>query len=1398
MPASPEQVVSEVGKRLAQPRLGKDALVKLLKQAESALSELSQSSSLQEALHPLSESLVQTTLFNHKDKDVKLLVAVCFIEVMRVLAPDPPFSDEIFKEIFRLFISVFADLAETSSPYLPRRIFILENVAALRCSVIMLDIGCQDLVLDMVKIFFSAVKQGLQQSVCQAMLSIMTQILNEKVTQPLLDVILRNLVKEDKGASHKLAVDIIQNCAEKLEPILRTSLSSCIFNKDVPVNETRKPHHKIILEIFQCAPQMLFAVIPHLTHELLNDRVDIRLEAVHLIGRLLVLSNLRFAQENQLIFMEFLKRFSDKSAEVRIAAIDAAKACYMAVSSGNEAKDILTPLEGRLLDFDDKVRIRAVAAVCDLAKSNLNTFPSEVILQAAERLRDKKVSVRKHVMLKLLDLYRDYCKKCSKGTATVNTHYEQIPAKLIILCFDKDSEIFRPQNMELILAEELFPSSLSPKERASHWVEFFSYFKPQHIKALHIIFSQKRRLQLEMQAYLSLRTNKEEPSDEIQKKICASFRKMSAAFADTSNVEECFKNLHQLKDNNIFKDLTELGDEGRSFATVRSIRDLFLKRIGNKHPLYNFCKVLSVKCSHSIFNWEMICAILEVLFSCRNKLTNHVEAASDLLLLASKVFPSLFQGSEEYLMKLFSKESVLINEKTLQMLAHLAKSGCHLSIDFSGDVYPLLEQRCIEGTRAESKYAVAAIASLIQSPNDEKFARLCEKVVVALDDNHNVPTLLQSLGLILEHSPSLYKLYDKQIMNFAQDILCSTEFISTPGQLSPDGNSACSFSCKLKIYCLKSLVKSCLPRSTVRDRIEHFLKILLDIILEKFKPIALCENDRPYLKLAAGKSVLQLAATWDSQISPKLFRSTVLMARDSSYTVRKSFICKLHYLLRERAIPIKYACAFALASTDCSPDVRTESTRYLTEVLKEQRRLFVRQNTTRKESLVDHPAYAVVFLTHTLAYDEEFPTKLSENKISAEFWSPLVVMLRTLVEIDDINRSEHGHNTSSVPILLGIFRAIQKAEDLAHAEDLAEFGITHKLHILSRIGLLIVKEFDKHYKMSDSPRHIFLPSSYFRLSGSARKTDECCQGDFINDSFVKRILGAHGPCIHPDDTKCSDNAEGVSTEIAPDREARSSLSNIMRHNASCHDKGKRNKKQDQTTDHSLEKEKVSSCGSAGTKLSSPASLGLAKEADSIDSISLLENQNRPESRSSTGETRASETDHNYSDRQETVMKDTGKVLVGRCIRLWSARDMCYICGTVEAYDQSNGFHKIIYENGDKELVRLECQKWEFISDTISTVKDIHNCHPKCRSSFKKDRGKGLSDSQNKRQEMLLPGSSIVCDPSEDVGDIDDNFVKRPSSKNKTVAGLKKNSKRALDLSNAQSSSGLTAFNPIDN
>lgn len=48
--------------------------------------------------------------------------------------------------------------------------------------------------------------------------------------------------------------------------------------------------------------------------------------------------------------------------------------------------------------------------------------------------------------------------------------------------------------------------------------------------------------------------------------------------------------------------------------------------------------------------------------------------------------------------------------------------------------------------------------------------------------------------------------------------------------------------------------------------------------------------------------------------------------------------------------------------------------------------------------------------------------------------SPLIVMLRALVEIEDLSQTKHGSATNSVSILLGIFRAVQKAEDVIDSD----------------------------------------------------------------------------------------------------------------------------------------------------------------------------------------------------------------------------------------------------------------------------------------------------------------------------------------------------------------------------
>ncbi|XP_042393819.1 sister chromatid cohesion protein PDS5 homolog A-A-like isoform X1 [Zingiber officinale] len=1140
MALPPERVVQEVGKSLARPRLGKDALVKLLKDAEVALSKLNQSSSLQISLGPLTNSLSHINLLQHKDKEVKLLVAVCLSEIMRILAPNAPFTDEIFKHVFRLIIDTFMDLGDTASPYFTRRTKILESVAALKCCVIMLDIDCEDLVLDMFKVIFSVIRHGHQRSLFQAMLSIMTLLIEEKVTQPLLEIILRQLVKTEKqGASFRLAVSLIQNCAGKLEPSICSFLTSCNFDNDTC---------EIILEIFQCAPQILTSIIPNLTQELLTEQVDIRLRAVRLVGNLLAKSELRFGQKYYAFFVEFLNRFSDKSTEVRIATIECARECYMAHPFGKEAHDILSVLEGRLLDFDDKVRLAAVFAVCYLAKSNLTCFPSEIVLQAVERLRDKKVSVRKKVLDELLVLYHAYCNKCSEGLLALNDHYEQIPCKIFGFCFEKDCKEFSQHNLEQILADGMFPASLSVKERIKHWITFFSMLKLPHRRALKSILHKKWRFQVDLKEYLSLRDKEKEiTSEDACNRILLLHMQMSSSFSDPSKAVECFQKLQQMKDNNIFKILLALADEYVSPSAIHSIHVSLLKKIGDKHPYCDFFNTLSRKCSYSIFTAEHVHCILEAIISEKDNQSKVMHASLDLLIVILSIFPMLIRGAEEFLLKLFSMGTAMYNEKALQILS---TAGQHISVELR-DIYPFLEHKCLEGTRNESKLAVSAMSSLNCTTSDCTFATLCKKVVDYLHNENHVPTLLQTLGCISQYSPSSYELYKKEIKHFVvQELLCSKGHVSDSEQTFSIDNTMCSSLCKLKIYALKSLVRSFLPHQPLKlqHEVNEFFSILSDLFLEDgiMSNNGISQNDMVHLRLAAAKCALRLATRWDFHIPPKLFQLVIMSARDPSFTLRKALIYKIHKLLNEQAIPDRYACAFALASMDCVGQLRDDSMKFLNEFLKMRSRQFsikIDDVAQKRDAIANtkHPGYVVVFLIHVLAHDKNFPPdNCQDYEAYAEFLSPLIIMLQALVHLGD-KQNDASQITS---YMLGIFSAIQKADDAVDAI------CTHKLHVLSKIGSLAIKHLTMHCKISlDASHLVLLPSLYFKVcqdandQGRSTATDKLLEG-----GFVRQILSIFESYINqPTDTESKQSIKLIDPRSCDVIKDISNIANLDRH-----------------------------------------------------------------------------------------------------------------------------------------------------------------------------------------------------------------------------------------------------------
>lgn len=54
-----------------------------------------------------------------------------------------------------------------------------------------------------------------------------------------------------------------------------------------------------------------------------------------------------------------------------------------------------------------------------------------------------QATVRKEALKNLMEVYRNYCSKCSVGHMTIDSLFEKIPCEVLMLCYAKDCKEFR-------------------------------------------------------------------------------------------------------------------------------------------------------------------------------------------------------------------------------------------------------------------------------------------------------------------------------------------------------------------------------------------------------------------------------------------------------------------------------------------------------------------------------------------------------------------------------------------------------------------------------------------------------------------------------------------------------------------------------------------------------------------------------------------------------------------------------------------------------------------------------------------------------------------------------------------------------------------------------------------
>ncbi|EOY26035.1 Chloroplast-like protein isoform 2, partial [Theobroma cacao] len=228
-----EGQLKEAGNNLLNPPSSIDELLFLLDKVENLLISVEQAPprSMQKALLPLMKALISDALLRHSDMDVKVSVASCITEITRITAPDAPYNDERMKEIFQLTVAAFENLSHVSSRCYTKAVSILDTVARVRLCLLMLDLDCDELIIEMFQQFLKKIRSNHPNTVFLAMESIMTLVLDESedISWGLLSPLLASVRKENQKilpTSWKLGENVIANCAYKIKPYLMEAVQS--------------------------------------------------------------------------------------------------------------------------------------------------------------------------------------------------------------------------------------------------------------------------------------------------------------------------------------------------------------------------------------------------------------------------------------------------------------------------------------------------------------------------------------------------------------------------------------------------------------------------------------------------------------------------------------------------------------------------------------------------------------------------------------------------------------------------------------------------------------------------------------------------------------------------------------------------------------------------------------------------------------------------------------------------------------------------------------------------------------------------------------------------------------------------------------------------------------------
>ncbi|QPH01928.1 hypothetical protein C2857_006132 [Epichloe festucae Fl1] len=328
--------------RPAKP-IASATLLDRLERLSKELSDFDQGGVQLDSLKDVAASLAHRNLLQHKDRGVKAYTACCLVDILRLFAPDAPFTDDQLKMMFTLFIKdILPALFDPTNPYNSQHKYVLMSLTDVKSILLISDIdGADDLLLRLFNSTFDGVstssrassEEQVAKDVEIGLTGMLMEVIDESpgsIPATVIDAIISQFLraappgggraKDQSGKqatlllkteppAYVMAKNICNGCADKMSRYISQYFSDVILgaskfaaksngfrqgddsdeedNTSGPSEadlKSLRQAHMLIRELWRAAPDILQNVVPQLDAELSADNVHLRLIATEAFG----------------------------------------------------------------------------------------------------------------------------------------------------------------------------------------------------------------------------------------------------------------------------------------------------------------------------------------------------------------------------------------------------------------------------------------------------------------------------------------------------------------------------------------------------------------------------------------------------------------------------------------------------------------------------------------------------------------------------------------------------------------------------------------------------------------------------------------------------------------------------------------------------------------------------------------------------------------------------------------------------------------------------------------------------------------------------------------------------------------------------------------------------------